>query len=69
MRYSQKYPDDMVENLAESSRMCSDGPGVLESKSKGGGLFFERDQEREKGDGLLRFGKEEGGQQTYLLAT
>jgi hypothetical protein len=42
---------------------------VLESKSKGGSLFFERDQEREKGDDLLRFGKEEGGQQTYLLAT
>jgi hypothetical protein len=27
MRDSKKYPDDMVENLAESPRMCSDGPG------------------------------------------
>jgi hypothetical protein len=27
MRNSRKYPDDMVENLAESLGMCSDGPG------------------------------------------
>jgi hypothetical protein len=26
MRYAKKYPDDIVENLAESSGMCSDGP-------------------------------------------
>jgi hypothetical protein len=26
MRDSKKYPDDMVENLAESPGMCSDGP-------------------------------------------
>jgi hypothetical protein len=27
MRDSKKYPDDMVENFAESPGMCSDGPG------------------------------------------
>jgi hypothetical protein len=27
MTYSKKYPDDMVENVAESPGMCSDGPG------------------------------------------
>jgi hypothetical protein len=27
VRDSKKYPDDMVENLAESPGMCSDGPG------------------------------------------
>jgi hypothetical protein len=27
MRDSEKYPDDMVENPAESPGMCSDGPG------------------------------------------
>jgi hypothetical protein len=27
MRDSKKYSDDMVENLAESPGMCSDGPG------------------------------------------
>jgi hypothetical protein len=27
MRYAKKYPDDMVENLAESPGMCSDDPG------------------------------------------
>jgi hypothetical protein len=27
MRDSKKYPDDMVENLAESPGMCLDGPG------------------------------------------
>jgi hypothetical protein len=27
MRYVKKYPDDMVENLAESPGMCSDSLG------------------------------------------
>jgi hypothetical protein len=32
--------------------------GVLQSKSQEGGLFFEREQEREKGDDLGRVGEE-----------
>jgi hypothetical protein len=32
MRDSKKYPDDMVENLAESPGICSDGPGSARIK-------------------------------------
>jgi hypothetical protein len=42
----------MVENLAESPGMCSDGPGSAPIEIPKRDLFFEREQEREKGDDL-----------------
>jgi hypothetical protein len=41
----------------------------LNQKSKGGGLFFEREQEREGGEEFLRFEKEKGWQLPYLFAS
>jgi hypothetical protein len=48
MRYSKKYPNDMVENLAESPWTCSDGPGSAPNKIPKGVSFLEREQEREE---------------------
>jgi hypothetical protein len=40
MRDSKKYPDDMVENLAECPGMCSDGPGSAPIESPRGRPFL-----------------------------
>jgi hypothetical protein len=51
MRYSKKYSDDMVENLAEIPWTCSDGPGSAPNEIPKGVSFLEREQEREGGRG------------------
>jgi hypothetical protein len=43
--------------------------GVPQSKSPRRGPFLEREQERKRDEGLLRFGKEKGELMTYLPAT
>jgi hypothetical protein len=43
--------------------------GCSNQNPQGGGLFFDKEQERERDEVFLRFGKEKGGQQAYLLAT
>jgi hypothetical protein len=58
VRYSKKYPDDMVENLTESPGMCSDGPGSAAIKiPKEGFLFTSRAREKEKDGAMVGFGK------------
>jgi hypothetical protein len=47
----------MVENLVESSGMCSDGLGSAPIEILKREAFFEREQEREKGDDLGRVGE------------
>jgi hypothetical protein len=49
MRYSKKYPDDMVENLVESPWTCSDGPGSAPNEIPKGCLFL-RESKRERED-------------------
>jgi hypothetical protein len=53
MRYSKKYPDDMVENLAESPGMCSDGPGSARIKIPKEGAFSLRERARKRGRGSV----------------
>jgi hypothetical protein len=48
MRDSKKYPNDMVENLAESPGMCSDGPGSAPIKIPKRELFSLREREIKK---------------------
>jgi hypothetical protein len=43
-----RAPDDMVENLAESLGMCSDGPGSAPIEIPKRGPFLEKEQERER---------------------
>jgi hypothetical protein len=62
MRYSEKYPDDMLENLAESPWTCSDGLGSALNEIPKGVSFLEREQEREREEvDLGRVGEEKGG--------
>jgi hypothetical protein len=60
----------MVENLAESPGMCSDGLGSARIKIPKEGAFslIQNKKERERGR-LLVFWERERRQQTYLLAT
>jgi hypothetical protein len=61
MRYSEKYPDDMLENLAESPWTCSDGLGSALNEIPKGVSFLEREQEREREEvDLGRVGEEKG---------
>jgi ribosomal protein L29 len=58
----KKYPDDMVENLAESPGMSSDGPGSALIKIPKRELFSLREGKK-KGEGgeLHRWRKERRG--------
>jgi hypothetical protein len=67
MRYARKYPDDMVENLAESAGMCSDGPGSAPIEiPKEGVLSWERARERWKNEALVGFEKKGTACLTYI---
>jgi hypothetical protein len=58
----KKYSDDMVENLAESPGMCSDGPGSALIKIPKRELFSLREgKKKEKGKNWLRWRKERRG--------
>jgi hypothetical protein len=61
MRYSKKYPDDMVENLEESPGMCSDGRGSARIKIPKKGAFSLRESKKEReGKTSCGLGKGEG---------
>jgi hypothetical protein len=65
MRDSKKYPNDMVENLAESPGICSDGPGSARIKIPKEGAFSLREGKRERERrGLLSVWEREGRHQT-----
>jgi hypothetical protein len=52
----------MVENLAESPGICSDGPGSARIKIPKEGAFSLREGKREREEGsFFRFGNEKGG--------
>jgi hypothetical protein len=51
MRDSKKYPDDMVENLAESPGICSDGPGSARIKIPKEGAFSLKEGKKEREEG------------------
>jgi hypothetical protein len=51
MRDSKKYPDDMVENLAESMGICSDGPASARIKIPKEGAFSLREGKKERKEG------------------
>jgi hypothetical protein len=59
VRDSKKYPDDMVENLAESPGMCSDGPGSAPIEIPKREAFSLRGSKREKGEDWVGLGKGE----------
>jgi hypothetical protein len=62
MRDSEKYPDDMVENLAESPGMCSDSPGSAPIKiPKRESLSMRGSKKREKRTNWLRWRKRKEG--------
>jgi hypothetical protein len=62
MRDSKKYPDDMVENLAESPGMCSDGPGSAPNENPNREAFSLRgSKKREKGKNWLQWRKRKEG--------
>jgi hypothetical protein len=48
-----KYLDDMVENLAESPWMCSDGQGSAPIEIPKEGAFFHQEQERQMEIGVF----------------
>jgi hypothetical protein len=48
MRYSKKYPDDMVENLAESPGMCSNGLGSAPTEIPKRDAFSLRGSKKER---------------------
>jgi hypothetical protein len=62
MRDTKKYPDDMVENLAESLGMCSDGLGSAPREIPKREAFTLRGgKKKEKGMNWLRWRKGKRG--------
>jgi hypothetical protein len=60
----------MVENLAESPGICSDGPGSAPNEIPKGKLFsLSGSQKGEKEEERVGFGNEKGGSQLYSFAT
>jgi hypothetical protein len=61
MRDSKKYLDDMVENLAESPGMCSDGPGSAPIEIPREEPYSYRGSKKERKERMGFGGGREGG--------